>query len=187
MCKLHTAHTPHMRPGCSQDESSKHEHVKMHGRCHSDNSSAPDKRLCRSSNGRKQIVRRGGRPNRAGRDKLKRAGLLSIAKRQQLDNMVSTLFNYTVWMEEALVAAKESQFFAPEYIKNLAAVKDKLALVAAATKRYTENNKEQGTMDLKRNAIAQMDEATKEFAPFRKILELARRHKFEMKSSSVEV
>ena len=101
--------------------------------------------------------------------------------------MVSTLFNYTVWMEEALVAAKESQFFAPEYIKNLAAVKDNLALVAAATKRYTENNKEQGTMDLKRHAIAQMDEATKEFAPFRKILELARGHTFELKPSSVEV
>ena len=187
MCKLHTAHTPHMRPACSQDESSKHEHVKLHGRCHSDNSTAPDKRLCRSSNGRKQIVRRGGRPNRAGRDKLKRAGLLSIAKRQQLDNMVSTLFNYTAWMEEALAAAEESHFFAPAYIKKLAAVKDNLALVAAAAKRYTENNQEHGTMDLKRHAIAQMDEATKEFAHFRKILERARGHTFEMKPSSVEV
>ena len=187
MSKLHTTHTPHMRPGGSQDESSKHEHVKMHGRCHSDSSSARDKRLCRSRNGRKQIVRGGDRPNRAGRDRLKRAGLLSIAKRQQLDNMVSTLFNYSAWMEEALVAAEESQFFAPAYIKKLAAVKDNLALVAAATKRYTENNKEHGTMDLKRHAIAQMDEATKEFAPFIKILELARGHTFEMKPSSVEV
>ena len=172
MCKLHTTHTPHMRPGGSQDESSKHEHVKMHGRCHSDNSSAPDKRLCRSSNGRKQIVRGGGRPNRAGRDKLKRAGLLSIAKRQQLDNMVSTLFNYTVWMEEALVAAKESQFFAPEYIKKLAAVKDNLEAVAAATKRYKENNKEHGTLQFKKHAMVQMDEAVKQFASLRKILDL---------------
>ena len=60
-------------------------------------------------------------------DRLKRAGLLSIAKRQQLDNMVSTLLNYTAWMEEALVVAEESQFFAPAYIKKLAAVKDNLA------------------------------------------------------------
>ena len=90
-------------------------------------------------------------------------------------------------MTEALLSAEESQLCHPSFIKKLAAVKDNLALVAAATKRYTENNKEQGTMDLKRHAIAQMDKATKEFAPFRKILELARRHKFEMKSSSVEV
>ena len=176
-----------MRPGGIQDESSKHEHVKMHGRCHSDNPGARDEKLCRWKDSWRPTVRGGDRPNRAGRDRLKRAGLLSIAKRQQLENMVSTLLNYTAWMEEALVAAEESQFFAPAYIKKLAAVKDNLALVAAATKRYTENNKEQGTMDLKRHAIAQMDEATKEFAPFRKILELARGHTFEMKPSSVEV
>ena len=176
-----------MRPGGIQDEGSKHEHVKMHGRCHSDNSGARDKRLCRSTNCRRPIVRGGDRPNRAGRDRLKRAGLLSIAKRQQLDNMVSTLFNYTAWMEEALVAAEESQFFAPAYIKKLAAVKDNLALVAAATKRYTENNKEHGTMDLKRHAMAQMDEADKQFAHLRKILDLAYGQIFEMKPSSVEV
>ena len=176
-----------MRPGGGQDEGSKHEHVKMHGRCHSDNSGARDKRLCRSNNCRRPIVRGGDRPNRAGRVRLKRAGLLSIAKRQQLDNMVFTLFNYTAWMKEALVVAEESQFFAPAYIKKLAAVKDNLALVAAATKRYTENDKEHGTMDLKRHAIAQMDEATKGFAHLRKILELARGHTFEMKPSSVEV
>ena len=42
-------------------------------------------------------------------------------------------------------------------------------------------------MDLKRHAIAQIGAATKEFAHFRKILELARGHTFEMKPSSVEV
>ena len=173
-----------MRPGDIQDESIKHEHGKMHGRCHSENPGALYKRLCRWKSKRTVPL---SQTNRAEIDRLKRAGLLSIAKRQQLDNMVSTLFNYTAWMEEALVAAEESQFFAPAYIKKLAAVKDNLALVAAATKRYTENNKEQGTMDLKRHAIAQMDEATKEFAPFRKILELARGHTFELKPSSVEV
>ena len=172
MCKLHTAHTPHMRPGCSQDESSKHEHVKMHGRCHSDNSSARDKRLCRSRNGRKQIVRGGDRPNRAGRDRLKRAGLLSIAKRQQLDNMVSTLFNYTAWMEEALVAAEESQFFAPAYIKKLAAVKDSLEVVAAKINTYKEKNKEHGTSFLKRRAICMVDAARRQFRYLRKLLDM---------------
>ena len=147
-----------MRPGGIQDERRKHEHVKMHGRCHSDNPGALYGRLCRWKSKRTVPL---SQTNRAEIDRLKRAGLLSIAKRQQLDNMVSTLLNYTAWMEEALVAAEESQFFAPAYIKKLAAMKDNLALVAAATKRYTENNKEHGTMDLKRHAIVQMDEATK--------------------------
>ena len=42
-------------------------------------------------------------------------------------------------------------------------------------------------MDLKRHAIAHMDEATKQFAHLRKILDLARGQTFEMKPSSVEV
>ena len=42
-------------------------------------------------------------------------------------------------------------------------------------------------MDLKRHAIAHMDEATKQLAHLRKILDLARGQTFEMKPSSVEV
>ena len=42
-------------------------------------------------------------------------------------------------------------------------------------------------MDLERHVIAHMDDATKEFAHLRKILELARGQTFEMKPSSVEV
>ena len=90
-------------------------------------------------------------------------------------------------MDGALVAAEESHFFAPAYIKNLAAVKDNLELVAAATKRYNQNNKEEGTMELKRHAMAQIDDAAKQFAHLRKILDLAGGKIFEMKPSSVEV
>ena len=101
--------------------------------------------------------------------------------------MVSTLLNYTAWMEEALVAAEESQRLAPEYIKNLVAVKDNMVRVAAATKRYNENNKKEGTIKVKRHAMAQMDDAAKQFEHLRKILALARGKIFEMKPSSVEV
>ena len=153
-----------MRPGDIQDESSKHEHQKVLER---------------------------GRASRAVENRrpyqLKAiARALTLAKRRQLDNIVSTLLNYTAWMEEALVAAEESQFFAPAYIKNLAAVKDNLELVAAATKRYNENNKEHGTLELKRHAMVQMDEAAKQFAHLRKILDLARGEIFVMEPSSVE-
>ena len=88
--------------------------------------------------------------------------------------MVSTLLNYTAWMEEALVAAEVSQLLAPEYIKNLVAVKDNMVRVAAATKRYNENNKEEGTIKVKQHAMAQMDDAAKQFTHLRKILDMAR-------------
>ena len=141
-----------MRPGDIQDESSKHEHQKVLERC----------RASRAVENRRPY-------------QLKTiARALTHAKRRQLDKMVSTLLNYTAWMEEALVAAEESQFFAPEYIKNLAAVKDYLGRVAAATKRYNENNKEDGTLKIKRHAVAQMDDAAKQFTHLRKILDLAR-------------
>ena len=64
-------------------------------------------------------------------------------------------------MTEALLRAKNSQIIEPAFIKKLAALKDNLDMVAAATKRYTENNKEHGTMDPKRHAMAQMHEAAK--------------------------
>ena len=139
-----------MRPGDIQDESSKHEH--------------------------QQVLRcKASRAVKNRRPQLKTiARALTHAKRRQLDNMVSTLLNYTAWMEEALVAAEESQLLAPEYIKNLVAVKDNMVRVAAATKRYNENNKEEGTIKVKQHAMAQMDDAAKQFKHLGKILDMAR-------------
>ena len=140
-----------MRPGDIQDESSKHEHQQV--------------LRCRASRAVK---------NRRPSQLKTIARALTHAKRRQLDNMVSTMLNYTAWMEEALVAAEESQLLAPEYIKNLVAVKDNMVRVAAATKRYNENNKEEGTIKVKQHAMAQMDDAAKQFTHLRKILDLAR-------------
>ena len=163
MYTLHT--TPLMRHGDIQDESSKHEQQKVLERCMASRA-VKHRRSCQLKTSTRA---------------------LTVAKRRQLDNMVSTLVNYTSWMDGALVAAEESHFFAPAYIKNLAAVKDNLELVAAATKRYNQNNKEEGTMELKRHAMAQIDDAAKQFAHLRKILDLAGGMIFEMKPSSVEV
>ena len=140
-----------MRPGDIQDESSKHEHQQV--------------LRCRASRAVK---------NRRPYQLKTIARALTHAKRRQLDNMVSTLLNYTAWMEEALVAAEESQLLAPEYIKNLVAVKDNMVRVAAATKRYNENNKEEGTIKVKQHAMAQMDDAAKQFRHLGKILDMAR-------------
>ena len=150
MYTLHT--TPLMRHGDIQDESSKHEQQKVLERCMASRA-VKHRRSCQLKTS---------------------ARALTVAKRRQLDNMVSTLLNYTAWMEEALVAAEESQLLAPEYIKNLVAVKDNMVRVAAATKRYNENNKEEGTIKVKEHAMAQMDDAAKQFRHLGKILDMAR-------------
>ena len=90
-------------------------------------------------------------------------------------------------MTDALLRAANSQLIEPAFIKKLAGLKDNLELVAAATRKYNENNKEHGTLELKRHAMVQMGEAAKQFAHLRKILDLARGKIFEMKPSSVEV
>ena len=143
-----------MRPGDIQDESSKDEHQQV--------------LRCGASRAVKRIY---SRKYDAVWQRIRRRGSLTLI---QLDNMVSTLLNYTAWMEEALVAAEESQLLAPEYIKNLVAVKDNMVRVAAATKRYNENNKEEGTIKVKQHAMAQMDDAAKQFRHLGKILDMAR-------------
>ena len=49
-----------------------------------------------------------------------------------------------------------------------------MEVVAAATKRYKENNKGHGTLRLIKHAMVQVDEAVKQFAYLRKILDLER-------------
>ena len=150
MYTLHT--TPLMRHGDIQDESSKHEQQKVLERCMASRA-VKHRRSCQLKTS---------------------ARALTVAKRRQLDNMVSTLVNYTSWMDGALVAAEESHFFAPAYIKNLAAVKDNLELVAAETKTYRENDKEHGTLQLIRHAMVQVDEAVEHFAYLGQLLGLER-------------
>ena len=51
-------------------------------------------------------------------------------------------------------------------------LKDNLELVAAETKRYRENNKEHGTLQLIKDAMVQLDETVEHFAYLDKLLDL---------------
>ena len=75
-------------------------------------------------------------------------------------------------MTEALLRTKNSQITEPAFIKKLAALKDNLDMVAAATKRYNENNKKGDSLQLVRVAMVQLDEAVEHFAYLDKLLEL---------------
>ena len=161
-----------MRPGGIQDESSEHKHQTQYDGHLSDGWGAQYKGRCQPRNSQGKRIY--SQTRQAVGHRIRRRGLLTLNRRRQLDTAVSTILNYTAWMEEALVAAEGSQFFAPAYIKNLAAVKDNLELVAAATKRYNENNKEEGTIKVKQHAMAQMDDSAKQFKHLRKILDMAR-------------
>ena len=161
-----------MRSDGIQDQRSEDEDQKVYNRYLSDACGALHKGGCKP--GGSQVQRIYSRKYDAVWQRIRRRGSLTLIRRRQLDNMVSTLLNYTAWMEEALVAAEESQLLAPEYIKNLVAVKDNMVRVAAATKRYNENNKEEGTIKVKQHAMAQMDDAAKQFTHLRKILDMAR-------------
>ena len=75
-------------------------------------------------------------------------------------------------MTEALLRAANSQLIEPAFIKKLAALKDNLEMVAAATKRYNENNKEGDSLQLVRDTMVQLDEAVQHFAYLDKLLAL---------------
>ena len=117
-----------MRAGEIQCESSKHKHQKVHERYR-----FQDLWCCEPSVLPAQ---------RAVYDRQKRCGLLTTAKRLQLDNMVSTMDSHTVWMGEALFAAEKSQLLDPPFIKKLGALKDNMEVVAVAINTYMMNNVE---------------------------------------------
>ena len=75
-------------------------------------------------------------------------------------------------MTEALHRAKNSQIVEPAFIKKLAALKDNLDMVAAATKRYNDNHKKGDSLPPVRVAMVQLDEAVQHFAYLDKLLDL---------------
>ena len=75
-------------------------------------------------------------------------------------------------MTEALLRAANSQIIEPAFIKKLAALKDNLEMVAAATKTDNENNKKGDSLQLVRDTMVQLDEAVQHFAYLDKLLDL---------------
>ena len=113
-------------------------------------------------------------PNQYVCGSLLREGAVTLKWLHKLDRLVCIMYKNTASMTEALLRAANSKLIDPEFIKKLAALKDNLDMVAAATKRYNENNKEEGTIKVKQHAMAQMDDAAKQFKHLRKILDMAR-------------
>ena len=99
---------------------------------------------------------------------------MTLHGRDQLDRVVLTIYKNTESMTEALLRAANSQLIDPAFIKKLVALKDNLELVAAEIKRYRENNKEHGTLQLIKHAMVQLDEAVEHFAYLDKLLDLER-------------
>ena len=92
----------------------------------------------------------------------------------KLDRVVCIIYKNTASMTEALLRAANSQLIEPAFIKKLAGLKDNLELVVAETKRYRENDKEHGTLQLIKHAMVQVDEAVEQFAYLGKLLDLER-------------
>ena len=105
-----------MQHGGVQDESSKHEQQKVYKRS-----------LSKSAN----VERPLSQSNDTSSYKRQPHGLLTFARRRQLDTTLCQIYNNTAWMTEALLSAKESQLCHPSLIKKLATVKDNLEVGAA--------------------------------------------------------
>ena len=92
----------------------------------------------------------------------------------KLDRVVCIIYKNTASMTEGLLRAVNSQLIEPAFIKKLAGLKDHLELVVAETKRYRENDKEHGTLQLIKHAMLQVDEAVEHFAYLGQLLDLER-------------
>ena len=111
-------------------------------------------------------------PNQYVCGSLLREGAVTLKWLHKLDRLVSIIYKNTASMTEALLRAANSKLIDPEFIKKLAALKDNLDMVAAATKRYNENNKKGDSLQLVRDAMVQLGEAVQHFAYLDKLLDL---------------
>ena len=150
-----------MQHGGIQDESSKHEQQKVYKRSLSQTANA-------------ELLRPLSKTKEALRSRLRKHGLLTMTRRQAIDRMLCAIHNNIAWMTEVLLSAAGSQLCQPSFIKKLAGLKDNLELVAAETKRYRENDKEHGTLQLIKHAMVQVDEAVEHFAYLGQLLDLER-------------
>ena len=139
-----------MLPGGIQDESSKHEHQKIHKRSLSQIANA-------------ELLRPLSKTKEALRSRLRKHGLLTMTRRQAIDRMLCAIHNNIAWMTEVLHSAEDAQLCQPSFIQKLAALKDSLEVVAAQTKRYKEKNKEHGTRQHIKRGMVQLADAVKHF------------------------
>ena len=138
-----------MRPDGIEDESSEHEHQKVHSSS-----------LCETGNIKpvKPVIRH-ELASRKSRYKARMGGPLSDASVVELTNVLTRISLEAANMGDCILAAENSQVIAPASVTTLSAAKDSLHVVTAAIEMYMENNKEDDTVAIKGRANATVDEA----------------------------
>ena len=161
-----------MRPGDIQDEGSDHEHqtvdMRFRSWCKSFNFTPKyylNWRYAQTYNAFKQMLRNLNwrYSHLCGIPRKRRSGSLSIARRRQLDAVLFEINKTTALMTEDIRTPELAQFINPAMIKKLAAVKNRLEVVAAKINTCKKKNKQHDTPQLERHAISLAVAARRQF------------------------
>jgi hypothetical protein len=97
---------------------------------------------------------------------------LTPARRVQLADLMFRIYHQAAWMGEIILAADNSELIDPLFLNKVLASKNHLEVVALAVKDYKQRNKEAGTPQIKRSAMAHLTEARKQCTYLARILGL---------------
>ena len=175
--------TQHMRPGGIQDESSKEEQQEMQERCLTHpiqdecRSDAYQKKgLCKFTMPVEQLFAQDNdavlEPKLEFQRDCWNTSKLTPARRVQLADLMFRIYHQAAWMGEIILAADNSELIDPLFLNKVLASKNHLEVVALAVKDYKQRNKEAGTPQIKRGAMAHLTEARKQCTYLARILGL---------------
>ena len=99
-------------------------------------------------------------------------GTLCTGSLQRLTNMLVTMQNESAKMSEELEQSENSSVIGPAVITSCTAVKTKLDAAVAELQACKDNNKEDDTANVLKDAKQQVTDARKQFTIVRKILNL---------------
>ena len=161
-----------MLPGGIQDEDgiSKHKHNEVYKRKRFVSARAMYQRMWRA---RQTGYRMPSQTKYAVIMRRKRAGILSIKRRQQLERLLFTIYKETAWMKGVLLKVTDSAYFDDAFVENIARLCDTLVKdVAFEIVKYNEENKEVDTITLKQRALDKLVEARRQFKQLQKVVSL---------------
>ena len=172
-----------MLPGGIQDESSKEEQQEMQercpthaiqGECRSD--AYQKKGLCKFTLPVEQLFAQDNdavlEPKLEFQRDCWNTSKLTPTRRLQLADLMFRIYHQAAWMGEVLLAANNSELIDPGYVNKVLASKNHLEVVALAVREYKQRNKEAGTPQIKRGAMAHLTEARKQCTYLARILGL---------------
>jgi len=164
-------------PGGIQDKSSNHKPEEMHALGLSEFSYFTFQTLCQPPESQVTQLHseiKGAEPERQTECRIGSwsTSELTKARRLQLAELMFKIYKHTAWMGEILLAAQTSDLIDPDFITRFVKVKDHLEVVALTIREYKQNNKEQGTPQLKRGASVYLAQARKQCTYLARILQL---------------